>query len=1046
MSNTFSSFNDTPSQIKTEGDTICLTFESGIPEISQGTVSWTLPAAVQGCNSDSKSAYCGMVVLLHTQPVDSTNIPVNGTFYQADNTADVNLHSGDKIGDALVVGAFYEGDKKSRGEQLTTSLIINELQPNTNYFIAGYAVDCQGRYHADGVRAYSDEFSNPTNSNKPSYQIVQVGSNGILPTDGTGLVPGMIYEFEMELDPTFPRGTSKRTFKFSADGIDISTYDSLINEINNQLAVVDNPPVSPVPLNQGRYYWDGDNNQLFQWDGYNHILQDVIVDDNDPSLLVNGTYWFNDDTEELNVWQLTGSPAVGSWNSLNVISYNDDPSSLSGGNDFWFNGTDQGYMYCGNLWCEQNTYVTNQDPSIVQTPDNCGHFWFDETEGMLREWNVQACQWEERYAIMWDVAPNNLPAGSYWFDDADEKLYIRSGSPLVWEEIERFDPLATYGSPTPQTFTISDTQPTMIIPNLHWYNPTDETLKIWDGSQFVDQDVLVWPEDPTDTESCDLWWDSTTDNLYKWDSLNSQWEQVPSFVKSPIDPFTPPAFDIHDIWFNPDDDVMKYWDGVQWIETDYILNPTDPTAINVNDAWYNSETQQIHLWNGASWDLISPIVSDIDPSVIPSGTFWFDTTNNALFQRNASVWENVAYSSQPLNPPRNQLWFDSTNNQLKKWDGEKWVDETPLATAFINEYGNIEFVTSYTGSDACTIILVPEGSSSGTPDNLVALGTAGNDTFDSIHDYLHYDIYKDVAVPKTTVTPDQFIFDFLMQGSHINAQVYGTDGIDPIPSYEQLGVGDDGTPDQKRELMNSIMVQLGYPTVEVELTKEQLNTAVDRALEVLRSHSSVAYKRGFFFLNVKARQQHYILSDKTVGFHKVVTVMSAYRFTSAFLSTAHGAGVYGQVVLQHLYNMGTFDLLSFHLVSQYVEQLEHLFATRLTYNFDEYSRELSIYNSFAHGERVLLDVMVERTEQEIIQNRWSKNWLENYALAEAKMMLSQIRGKYASLPGAGGGVSLNAADLANEAAMLKEQCMAELDDYVAEMPENVGLNSTLIIG
>jgi len=188
------------------------------------------------------------------------------------------------------------------------------------------------------------------------------------------------------------------------------------------------------------------------------------------------------------------------------------------------------------------------------------------------------------------------------------------------------------------------------------------------------------------------------------------------------------------------------------------------------------------------------------------------------------------------------------------------------------------------------------------------------------------------------------------------------------------------------------------------------------------------------------------MTNKQIGYNKIVNITAAHRFTSAFLSTAHGGGVYGQVVLQHLYNMGTYDLTSFHLVSQYVEQLQDLFATRLVYNWNETTRELGFYQSFTSPERVLLDCSIERTEQDLMTDRYAKTWIERYALAESMTMLARIRGKYGSLPGAGGGVSLDAADLMATAEIYRQDLMAQLDDFIVQDMEGVGMHSSFIFG
>lgn len=126
--------------------------------------------------------------------------------------------------------------------------------------------------------------------------------------------------------------------------------------------------------------------------------------------------------------------------------------------------------------------------------------------------------------------------------------------------------------------------------------------------------------------------------------------------------------------------------------------------------------------------------------------------------------------------------------------------------------------------------------------------------------------------------------------------------------------------------------------------------------------------------------------------------------------------------------------------------MEHLFATRLTFHWHEATRKLNLYNSFTYHERILLDCSVERTEQELLKDRMCKNWIRRWALAEAMLMLAQIRGKFGSLPGAGGGVTLNAAELSAQADALKQELIGEIDDYIASDVEDYGLATTFIIG
>lgn len=1028
----FDSPADAPFQIKTEGETITLVFQPGYPVTGQGTISWNIPTPAHGCQAaDGRGAYCGMLVVLDTKPITVENRPQDGRVYTPDPSANRDVHAGDKIGDALVVGAVYDGEKRAQGEELTTSLVVSDLDPNVGYYIAGYAVDCQNRYHSEGTRAYSDKFGNQDEPDTPSTQTV-LFKTAILPTDGTGLVPGKGYDFEIEIDDTFPSKTNAKTLKITVDGRDAGTYEALVGEINKSLALIDNPPQSPVPPNKDRYYWDAVNEQLFQWDGYQHIfVSGVLVEDTDPANPALGDYWYNPTAEVLQRWSV---PTPGIWNAVSIIAYRQDPRNLKDCDDYWFDGT-KAYKWCATTWCQEILFNTTEDPSCPRTPD-CGIFWYDEVNEKLLEWDLEKQQWIEVFAVVWPDAPNNLTIGTFWFNTTTEELF-------------RWDP-----SWTNVAVIVSVEEPSSPMAGMYWFNPETEELKVYNGTtlMFEDVGVLVWPADPTDVESCELWWQpGSPEQLFKWDNVHNEWDEVVEFIQSLTDPFGQPTLEVGSVWYNPGTEVLQRWDGLNWIEVTYINFPTDPTEPSQGDAWLNTETGEWSIWNTpitGDWNAIDPIDSENDPFLVPQGTLWFNTSTNVLSERIGLAWVAVSFSTIPFTPVKGEMWYDTTNNVLMEWNGTTWIETTPIVVAEITDGGAIKFTTSFKGSTACVMILVPLGAESAITASELASGTANfaGTSLVSGHSFTHYGIHQGTPVSETTVSVGDFLWDHLTPEAGIQKQIYGEDGLRGLPSYEQVGVGDDGTPDERRELIDSIRSQLGYPVIDVELTPYQIDTAVSKALEKLRTNSSVAYRRGFFFLDIQPSVQHYKLTNRTIGFHKIVTVMAAYRFTSAFLSTAHGAGVYGQIVLQHLYNMGTYDLTSFHLISQYVEQLEHLFATRLTYHWDEPTRVLSFYHSFVNPERVLLDTTIERPEQELLTDRWSKLWVEKWALSEARIILGEIRGKYASLPGAGGGVSLNASELLARADQDQQELLQQLDDFVVNDVEDIGMHSTFIIG
>lgn len=1109
---TFDAFADSPGKIRKEGQEITLKLDRTSP--TTGRVSWNIPPPADGCTSETQ-AYCGIVIALDTVPASRSTTPVNGTVYTADPTANTDLHAGDKIGTSLVVGAFYEAEKKALGEDFTTFVDISGLTPGQVYYVAGYAVDCQLRYHLEGVHAYSLDLGNDGTPDS-SGTVTVTFDTPIAGTDGTGLTLGQDYSMQLEVDG--------ETYTIVINGSNAQTYADLVETINDQIEQLTSAPQSPVPPNTNAYYYNADTEKLFQWDGYQFNELTVLNEPTDPTALAVGNYWYNPTTQVLSRWNGASWDVVP---SSSIIRYKEDLTNSANldSTDYWYRPAagspavaSAAFQWCGNVWCQRTLYDQTTDPQLgaVQA---CGSYWYNPTDMLLRQWDETNMVWEEIDALYWDEDPNSLTVGTYWFDDVTDLLW-QYGTPVagLWNPVGRgyvdidllvahqnsdlalvdgvyneeitiagqtinvevnvcnatdgrfdrvlasieeqlnglatisflgtqpsavirilsndstvptiaaggtlFAALTDFSSILPTVsanmLTVGD-EPTTPVANQYWFDSTNGELFQRNGANtdWSPLCAIVFGMDPTDVVSCSLWWDSDNDVLNVWDPVSSMWVPVSSFVQSALDPSADIVLDQGALWYN--NGTMSEWDGTQWIEVDFVSFPSDPTSPADGDVWFDTALGLWYVWSSSltDWVAFNPVDSVNDPSqaTIPTGTFWYDTQNQLLYMWNGTNWINVMFSSTSIEPDVGDLWYNLTTNTLMQWDGTAWVPGTPVATVVIATDGTIVFTSSSEGNGS----LVDIGHS-----------VVDNEIFYSLN-----------PIPE------------------IGCPQAGTDGLSGVPSYIELDVGTDGSPDERRKMIDDIRLQLGYPVVEVELTKSEMDKAVSIALQELRRRGS-AYRRGFMKLHVNPGKQIYKLTKPSAGYDsegtgyeladgpyghdKIVQVMGCFRITSAFLTSAHGSGVFGQVVLQHLYNMGTFDLLSFHLVSEYIEQLEHLFASRLTFNWNETARTLYLHQAFATPETLLMDVAVERTEQDLLTDRFTSRWIERYALAESKKMLAQIRGKYGSLPGAGGGVSLNASDLATEAREELEALQKELDDYVVNNVEEFGMHCEFIIG
>lgn len=965
-------YNDTPFQIEHEGQTIDLTFTKTTPDTA--TIKWNIPAPAVGCGDD-QGAYNGIVITMDDKSVLNGQRPVNATYYTADPTADTELHAGDKIGDAVVVGAFYDDDT-------TTSLEVSDIVPNRPYYFSAYAVDKQGRYHRDGVHAYSLEWAKETKDRDyPGYQEVRVLGPHSKKVDirtmkepVTGTLHGQWTGLPVDKSYILKAHTDKLgTTDIEIEGATAQTYEDFVKQFNEKLALAIAPSMNAGAPNIGNQYVDVANKRLYTWNGTTYDITPVLFDSDFPNNIQDDDYWFKPSTNTLQ------QRVLGEWEECDFYVYHKPFNSLDG-SDFWINGN-QAMAWEGTTWCSRPLVTSPIDPSLSTTPST-GAFWYNTEDGIMYMWDDQGLCWKPVNVIFHETDPNTMEDGALWYNTSTHVLYVRTAG--AWVKSTASD--ATLPPRVPADGTL-------------WVDVANDIVKQYDftAKTWVKADVIYWGADPTNRKSCDKWWQSVgnTNKVFVWDFINSVWVESLSFTESAIDP-RDPQLPVNQIW-NRTDGHYFLWDGMEWTEIAAIEIAHDPRTpvldeiLKIGSSWSK--------WNGSAWISMLVDSNEVDPSALPAGTYWYDTTARQLKLFNGLTWSAVQFSIRPQVPAIGTRYYDTVENKLKEWKSGKWVDATLPLRATINELNNLMFIAETTGSASCVAVEFMQD-------------------------------YRDVAKPWFYVQP----------------AIPGSDAISDVPSYKQLGVGTDGSVDERREVINAILTDLGMGSVTVELTKAALERCIDSALETLRQKSSASVKRGFMFMEIQEDKQTYILSSKRSDYDKISQVNGVFRVRGGRIGSNSYNDPFEQSMIQQLYFAGSFDLLSYHLLSAYNELLNEMFANNLMFTWNEYNRTLMLHQYMRSKERVLLDVMVERTEQDLLVDRYTRPWLIKFATAKAMMILAEVRGKYASLPGAGGGVSLNASDLRGQATEYFEQCVDDIDNFIVNSVEDVGLNSGIMLG
>lgn len=980
---TFDISTDAPGLLRAESANITIQLD----RTSQTTarISWNIPSPAAGCGAESR-AYDGMLVTVDTSPTNASKVPVQGSSYGGDQTIDANLFAGDRVGSAMVVGAFYN-------DVTTTFVDIDGLKVGVPYYVTGFPVDAQYRYFIEGVHAYSQDNTNRGSEDTHGTQVLVLNPManvmGVAPTDLTGLDPLVTYDFKIQvgLSPK-PQAAPDSVdcvphapvYTITIPGSAALTYQDMVDAINYQLSILGGVQQSPVAPSTGTYYWNAQIGKLFTWTGSKHIELSVIVQPTSPSIVAVGTYWYNPTTDILQLYDGTTFAPV------TVVQSDTDPAAPSMGS-YWFNGTTV-YQWNGLTWCPTSLTINITDPSSPPEPV-AGSFWYNPDKEVLMRWNDTTGMWNPSDAVQYHVNPNALTVGTAWFNESTNVLSV-FGSPAAGWNVQT-------------NVAVVENAPTTPSPGKYWFNPATQVLKRWNGVGMVwdTVDVLVFPSDPTVRSFCDVWWNTFNGTLHVWNGISSAWVQVPTLYNQATDPTELIKFTLGDMWYRPTTKSLYEWNGYCFVPVAFVSMATDPTStILPGTVWVNHAKTAWFVRSAIStWTPILPTVSTTDIRTLPTATMWFDTSTNALNTWNGIAWINLSYVTAPVQPTKNALWYDLTNHVLKMWNGDNWVVGTPKATCEMDCHGNILFTDTRVGSQSFVQL------------------TAGT-------------LFEGLATPNTYHTPKP-----------------GQDGSSDTPSYAEVGIGTDGSDAARRQMQNEIRYELGYPVIDVELTPEQMDYIIDKTLSELRARAGVAYKRGFFFMTIASEQQVYLLTNKVSKMNTIVDILGVYRCTSAFLSSAHASGVYGQIMMQHLYNMGSFDLLSFYAMSEYTKLMEMLFAARITFSWNEQKRELFIHHRFPMSERmVCIEASTERTEQDLLTDRYTRAWIRRYSLATARLILAETRGKFSSLPGASGAVTLNAAELRQAAKDEIEACLLEIEEYVVDKPDEYGIGCQFTFG
>lgn len=248
-------------------------------------------------------------------------------------------------------------------------------------------------------------------------------------------------------------------------------------------------------------------------------------------------------------------------------------------------------------------------------------------------------------------------------------------------------------------------------------------------------------------------------------------------------------------------------------------------------------------------------------------------------------------------------------------------------------------------------------------------------------------------------------------------------------SYDYQGDPDAPNYDHREKLKDSITKRLGAGAVEVEITDDQLELAIDLAVENYRAWSSASKEEAFLHMKLYPSESSYVLPTE------VEIVRRIYRRGNGVVQGASSTVDPFSLAYSNAYLLSAVrgstggGLLTKYLYDSFDETVAKLFGREIIFQWNSVNKKLIIDRDIRGEEEVLLHVYQNTPEPMLFQQQMSYPWIRDWALSEAMIMLGRNRSKFATLPGPQGTFSMDGDTLRQEGLALQEKLEQQLRNY-----------------
>ena len=248
---------------------------------------------------------------------------------------------------------------------------------------------------------------------------------------------------------------------------------------------------------------------------------------------------------------------------------------------------------------------------------------------------------------------------------------------------------------------------------------------------------------------------------------------------------------------------------------------------------------------------------------------------------------------------------------------------------------------------------------------------------------------------------------------------------------------------ERNKVFEYVHTSLGGGMIDIDLSPEHYETALNKALSKFRQRSSNAVEESYSFIELVQDQNEYRLPDE------VIEVRNVFRRAIGSRSGMGAGGTlfepfnlaYTNTYLLSGSMMG--GLATYEMFAGYQKLVGRMFGSYIEYKWKQQNHTLTILQRpFVNGEQLLIETFNYRPDFVLLTDMYAKQWLYDYTLATCKIMLGEARSLFASIAGpTGGGITLNGNDMKSAGKEEIEKLEKEIGDLVPG-----GIPYTFVLG